>query len=186
MIEAFFKITNWDDFLSGADNAISGEAKQGALLFYGKGKCVACHTGPLMSDFNYHNVGIPDHGPGIDGNGKDYGRYNVTGNEKDKYRFRTPPLRNVSETAPYFHNGSVPTIYHVLDSKSRPTYWRRSFNNKDYNWEHLGWKYKEKDSKIDKYTYDTTLRGYGNQGHTFGDGLTSVERMQLIEYLKTL
>jgi cytochrome c peroxidase len=121
--------TNWDDFLSGADNAISGEAKQGALLFYGKGKCVACHTGPLMSDFNYHNVGIPDHGPGIDGNGKDYGRYNVTGNEKDKYRFRTPPLRNVSETAPYFHNGIITNLRDAIKHMNDVTFFSDKYKD---------------------------------------------------------
>ena len=121
-------------------------------------------------------------------------RYNSSWFGRGKYKaqmvpgdgYVAPPLDGIWATAPYFHNGSVPSIHHVLDSKSRPTYWRRSFNNKDYNWEDLGWKYKEKKSKIDKYTYDTTLPGYGNQGHTFGDGLTSDQRMQLIEYLKTL
>ena len=63
-----------------------------------------------MSDFNYHNLGIPDFGPGMDGSGRDYGRFNVTGLEEDKYRFRTPPLRNVSETAPYFHNGFIQSL----------------------------------------------------------------------------
>ena len=63
-----------------------------------------------MSDFNYHNLGIPEFGPGMDGNGIDYGRYDVTGKDNDKYRFRTPPLRNVDETAPYFHNGFIETL----------------------------------------------------------------------------
>lgn len=121
--------TDWDDFLSGNNEAISLEAKKGALIFYGKGKCVACHAGPLMSDFNYHNVGIPDNGPGFDGKGKDYGRFNVTGNEKDKYRFRTPPLRNVSETAPYFHNGFITDLKDAVKQMNNPTFYADKYRD---------------------------------------------------------
>ena len=102
--------TPWDDYLAGNKSAISKSAKKGAVIFYTSGKCASCHSGPLMSDFNYHNLGIPDFGPGMEGTGKDYGRYAVTGNNNDRYRFRTPPLRNVSETAPYFHNGFIQTL----------------------------------------------------------------------------
>ena len=102
--------TPWDDYLAGNKSAISKSAKKGAVIFYTSGKCASCHSGPLMSDFNYHNLGIPDFGPGMDGTGKDYGRYAVTGNNNDRYRFRTPPLRNVNETAPYFHNGFIQTL----------------------------------------------------------------------------
>ncbi len=97
-----------------------------------------------------------------------------------------PPLDGVWATAPYLHNGSVATIREMLNSQSRPKYWRRSFDSEDYSWENLGWKYVEKSSKIDKYTYDITLLGYSNQGHTFGDDLSSAERSDLLEYLKTL
>ena len=115
--------TPWDEYLSGDRSAISSEAKQGALLFYGKGNCAACHSGPLMSDFNYHNIGIPDFGPGMDGNGKDFGRFNATGEENDKYRFRTPPLRNVSETAPYFHNGFISDLRSAIKHHNDVTYY---------------------------------------------------------------
>ena len=121
--------TDWDDFLSGKKDAISQKAKEGALLFYGKGKCAACHSGPLMSDFNYHNLGIPDHGPGFDGNGKDYGRYAVTGNEKDKYRFRTPPLRNVSKTAPYFHNGIITNLRDAVEHINDVTFYSDKYKD---------------------------------------------------------
>ena len=97
-----------------------------------------------------------------------------------------PPLDGVWATAPYFHNGSVATIAEVLDSSKRPTYWSRSFNSTDYDKENLGWNYTEEVSKIDKETYDTTLKGYGNGGHTFGDKLTDQQRLALLEYVKTL
>ena len=75
------------------------------MLSYGKARCVTCHTGPLFSDFEYHSVGIFGSRSGTSSE-IDYGRWNVTYREKDRYRFRTPPLRNVTQTAPYFHDGS--------------------------------------------------------------------------------
>ncbi len=97
-----------------------------------------------------------------------------------------PPLDGIWATAPYLHNGSVPTLDDLLNSPQRPRYWRRSFNNSDFDPEKVGWKYETLDSKADKKTYDTTLPGYGNGGHTFGDILTTEERKAVIEYLKTL
>jgi len=74
----------------------------------------------------------------------------------------------------------------VLNSKARPDYWKRSFDSSDYDTNKLGWKYENLDNKLDKATYDTSLPGYGNGGHKFGDDLTEEERSYLIEYLKTL
>jgi len=97
-----------------------------------------------------------------------------------------PPLDGVWITAPYLHNGSVPTIEAVLNSKLRPAYWSRDFDNPQYDYEHLGWKYEAHDTANGKKVYNTTLPGYGNYGHYFGDGLTNDERKSVIEYLKTL
>lgn len=97
-----------------------------------------------------------------------------------------PPLDGIWATAPYFHNASVPTITDVLNSKNRPIYWSRSYNSTDYNTEKVGWNYTVESSKMDKNTYDTTIKGYGNKGHTFGDDLSDTERKALLEYLKTL
>jgi len=97
-----------------------------------------------------------------------------------------PPLDGIWASAPYFHNASVPTIEDVLNSKNRPTFWSRTFNDTDYNKNKLGWNYKKETSQSNINTYDTTLVGYGNEGHTFGDNLTGNERKALLEYLKTL
>jgi mono/diheme cytochrome c family protein len=97
-----------------------------------------------------------------------------------------PPLDGIWATAPYLHNGSVPTIEALLNSSIRPTYWERSGNSQDYNYQALGWRYTEPDKPKGEWTYDTTLPGYGNQGHTFGDKLSQEERVAVIEYLKTL
>jgi mono/diheme cytochrome c family protein len=106
-----------------------------------------------------------------------------------------PPLDGVWATAPYLHNGSVPTIETLLNSRRRPKFWsRRSFDSTDYDQRSLGWRYVElhdgkagaKDAEERKRIYDTTLTGYSNQGHTFGDELTDEERKAILEYLKTL
>ncbi len=105
-----------------------------------------------------------------------------------------PPLDGVWATAPYLHNGSVPSIAALLDSAARPTYWRHDGAEPEYDQAALGWKHRELDQgreqfaslEEQKWVYDTTRVGYGNQGHDFGDELTDEERAALIEYLKTL
>jgi cytochrome c5 len=97
-----------------------------------------------------------------------------------------PPLDGVWATAPYLHNGSVPNLETLLNSKLRPKYWSRDFKNPQYNFDSPGWKYHEETSPGNKETYNTTLKGYSNAGHTFGDKLSNEERTALIEYLKTL
>jgi cytochrome c peroxidase len=79
----------------------------GGLLFYGRGKCAACHSGPYFSDFGFHAVAFPQAGFGKNGFGVDEGRFNVTHDPADRFLFRTPPLYNVSRTGPYSHSGSV-------------------------------------------------------------------------------
>ena len=105
-----------------------------------------------------------------------------------------PPLDGVWVTAPFLHNGSVPTIEALLDSSKRPTYWVRSFDSTDFDAAALGWRYEvlasgkagASDREQRKRIYDTTLPGYSNVGHTFGDTLADAERRAVIEYLKTL
>lgn len=97
-----------------------------------------------------------------------------------------PPLDGVWITAPYLHNGSVPTLEAVLNSKIRPTYWSRNFKDTSYDYKNIGWKYAIHSQPNGKKYYNTTLPGYGNYGHYFGDKLTDTERKAVIEYLKTL
>ena len=96
-----------------------------------------------------------------------------------------PPLDGIWMTAPYLHNGSVPTLEAVLNSRIRPIYWRRDFEHPEYDYSAVGWKYTT-DTAGGKQVYNTTLEGYGNYGHTFGDRLSDHERKAVIEYLKTL
>jgi hypothetical protein len=105
-----------------------------------------------------------------------------------------PPLDGVWATAPYLHNGSVPTLALLLDSGNRPVSWTRSFDSTDYDPKALGWRHQalsygkagaaNRDER--KRIYDTTLPGYSNAGHTFGDALTPDDRLAVLEYIKTL
>lgn len=108
--------------------------------------------------------------------------------------YMPPPLDGIWATAPFLHNGSVPTLAALLDSRKRPAYWLRSFDTNDYDPGQIGWRYQAldhgkagaRDDLERKHLYDTSLPGYSNQGHTFGDILTEEERRALLEYLKTL
>jgi mono/diheme cytochrome c family protein len=110
--------------------------------------------------------------------------------------YQAPPLDGIWATAPYFHNGSAPTVYHVLNSKARPRRFTRSYRTDAdaYDPNRLGWKVQVLEQPADarwpaylrRKVYDTTLPGRSNGGHTFGDDLTEAERMAVIEYLKTL
>ena len=106
--------TPWDRYLAGDKGAIDRTAKEGALLFYGKARCVACHSGPLFSDFQFHSLAVAQIGPGIDESGDDRGRYEATRIPRNLYQFRTPPLRNVTLTAPYFHSGAVASLEEAI------------------------------------------------------------------------
>jgi cytochrome c peroxidase len=94
----------FDRYLRGDKEAISKEQKEGYALFQSKG-CIACHHGINVGGNMYNKFGII-----IASNDSNLGRYHVTHNESDKYFFKVPSLRNVADTAPYFHNGSVKSL----------------------------------------------------------------------------
>jgi cytochrome c5 len=110
-----------------------------------------------------------------------------TGQLLPNHGYVAPPLDGIWATAPYLHNGSVPTLEDLLNSSQRPAKWSRTFDNKaDFDPVKMGIKYTIQTAKTDVKTYDTSLYGYGNKGHVFGDVLTTDERKAVIEYLKTL
>lgn len=105
----------WDRYLRGDKSALTELAKQGAVLFYGKAGCVRCHSGTLFTDQQHHNLAVPQIGPGKGASAPlDYGLMLLTGNEADKFAFRTPPLRNVTVTSPWMHNGAFNSLEAVI------------------------------------------------------------------------
>ena len=112
----------FDRWLRGDRRALSPRARRGMVLFYGRARCSTCHAGTLQTDHDFHAIAVPPLGPGK-GDGPDgrddFGRERVTGDPADRYRFRTPSLRNVALTAPYMHDGAFDTlraaVLHHLD-----------------------------------------------------------------------
>lgn len=101
--------TPLERFVQGKET-LTPDQVRGGLIFYGKGGCTTCHSGPHFSDFKFHVVAIPQLGFGKSGFGIDYGRYGATFDPADLYKFRTPPLYNVSKTGPFGHSGSLATL----------------------------------------------------------------------------
>ncbi|REL28629.1 cytochrome-c peroxidase [Thalassotalea euphylliae] len=99
----------FDTYLSGDETAITAQEKAGLTLFIEKG-CVACHNGPVMGGQLLMKMGIVEPYP----NKVDLGRAQVTGNAGDKFFFKVPSLRNVLNTAPYFHDGGAATIEQAI------------------------------------------------------------------------
>ena len=113
--------SRWDQYLEGKTDALNSQEKLGALVFYGKGYCSACHTGTLLSDFKFYNIGvISDPLTTSKGQFEDLGRYFATRDMADMYKFRTPPLRNITKSAPYFHDGSSVTLKEALNRHANP------------------------------------------------------------------
>jgi cytochrome c peroxidase len=101
----------FDRWLAGEKDAISSRAAEGYALFKSRG-CVSCHQGALVGGNLFQRLGIIK--PYYDGSAApddgDLGRFDVTGRPEDKHVFRVPSLRNVGLTAPYLHDGSLPTL----------------------------------------------------------------------------
>ena len=137
-----------DRFIAGDREAISAGAQRGFTLFRGRARCSICHTVnqafPFLSDQNYRNTGVATSSPGFEAlaeratqavrrgdqaaalrglaresSTSELGRFMVSGSPLDIGSFRTPSLRNVELTAPYFHNGTAATLKDVLNFYSK-------------------------------------------------------------------
>ncbi len=109
--------------VGGDEQALSPAARRGLELFRGKARCTFCHRTPLFTDNRFHNTGVSwRHRPPLSPaavDGLDLGRYEVTGRQEDKGKFKTPSLRDVDQTAPYMHDGSLETLEEVIDFYDR-------------------------------------------------------------------
>jgi cytochrome c peroxidase len=111
--------SRFDEFLSGKKGALTETEKKGYTLFNDKG-CTSCHSGTYLGGNSYQTMN-PDYFK--DRGGKitdaDMGRFNVTKKEEDRHMFKVPMLRNIAETAPYFHDGSVKTLEQAVKLMSK-------------------------------------------------------------------
>jgi Cytochrome c len=187
-------------------------AARGERLF--KANCARCH-GTYGEKWTYPNKVVPLNEIGTDPNRylgvsdafHEYYQRTWLAHEKPGWLadecaprrskgYQAPPLDGIWATAPYFHNGSAPTVYHVLNSACRPKVFTRSYRtDKDaYDPVKLGWQVQVLERGADpqlpaierRRIYDTSQPGRSNAGHTYGDNLTDEERMAVIEYLKTI
>ena len=115
-ISAFLKTlttpdSRFDQYMKGNTDALTQEEKRGLILFVGKASCTQCHQGRNFTDNQFHNLGVGQE----EGVPEDQGRYRVTRIEKDRYAFKTPGLRNISETGPFMHDGSIKTLREVIE-----------------------------------------------------------------------
>ncbi|MEM8654056.1 MAG: cytochrome c peroxidase [Pseudomonadota bacterium] len=107
-------------------------AMRGMSLFYSKAQCADCHSGRFQTDHDFHAIAMPQIGPGkaarFESHAQDTGRMRVTGDPEDAYAFRTPPLRNVAQTAPYGHSGAYATLEGVVRHHLDPVASLRSYD----------------------------------------------------------
>jgi cytochrome c peroxidase len=120
-----------DRFARGELSALTRQQKQGAIVFFGKGRCVRCHavsgrSNEMFSDFKNRVIAVPQIAPGFgvgignvifDGPGRDedFGAEQVTGDPRDRYKFRTSPLRNVALQPAFFHNGAFTRLEDAIE-----------------------------------------------------------------------
>lgn len=98
-------------YVNGDKKAISPAAKRGFELFKGKAACITCHTPPNLSDNMFHNIGVPQAGPLKE----DLGRYEVTKDNNDKGKFKTPTLYNSASLSFHMHDGAFRSIEEVVE-----------------------------------------------------------------------
>lgn len=103
--------SRFDRFLQGQSDALNDTEIKGLHLFRTKARCANCHFGPVLSDGEFHNLGLAYYGRKY----QDLGRYTITEQPEDAGTFLTPSLRHVSKTGPYMHNGLFPSLTGILN-----------------------------------------------------------------------
>jgi cytochrome c peroxidase len=99
--------SRFDRYAAGNQHALNDVEKAGLAVFRGKGRCTTCHAGPNFTDENFHNTGIAWRNGELADPGSGDGK------------FKVPTLREVARTAPYMHDGSIPTLRDVVDYYDR-------------------------------------------------------------------
>lgn len=126
----------YDQYIRGDLDALNHSQIRGMNIFNGKGRCSSCHSGHLFTDNKFHSIAMPQIGPGK-GVGfnkqEDYGRELVTNSLRDRYKFRTLPLRNVAITGPWGHAGAYDKLRGVVEHHLNPKESLLSFDQSQVN-----------------------------------------------------
>jgi len=117
--ELIFGSSPYDQYVKGDDDALGDRGFAGLMLFFGEAGCGQCHHGPMLSSYEFVVSGVDSAGPGRNpvsrgGDGMDWGRWEHTGDDLDRFAFRVPTLRNIELTAPYLHTGEAATLEDVI------------------------------------------------------------------------
>ena len=179
----------WKAYVQGDINALTEEEKRGAHLFFssyeeGGMNCVSCHSGDFYTDESFHVMAVPQVGHGK-GNGTedDFGRANVTDNDADRYKFRTPTLLNVEVTGPWGHDGAYTTLEAMVAHMVHP-----DKSVKNYDLTQLDTNVKVENT-IENTNYSLAQlnanRDSGVSTHQNVDA-TNVEIEEIVAFLKTL
>ena len=163
---------------------LPAEAKAGMDIFYGKANCQSCHAGLFQTDHDFHAIAMPQVGPGkaarFENHARDTGRMHVTGNSDDAYKFRTPSLRNVDQTAPYGHAGAYKTLAEVIRHHLNPVERLRAYS-RDIDLPNLeganDWRILDDKAEIEAIAAANELAP---------SQLSDIEIDQIIAFLKTL
>jgi hypothetical protein len=184
------------------------KASRGERVF--SDHCAQCHGQYAKTQREVTTASLPETMVAIDDVGTDRVRYDALsprhrryygeswfadyGKQDTKYEvdgYVAPPLNGIWASAPYFHNGSVPTLWHVLHPEQRPTVWRRRALAMDET--RIGLVVEDVDqvpaklSAADKrWFFDTRAKGKSAAGHDYPNALTEDEKESLLEYLKSL
>ena len=182
-------------------------ARAGKLVF--EKACAGCHgTYGENGEYRNHDVDIAKIGTDpvdLEGKGDLIQKYYTNWFNKDKtgatidtqkslerQSYLAPPLDGIWASAPYLHNGSVPTLYHILHPDQRPSVWR-VVDYERYDHQLMGLLFERSDTVPKEITvpekrryFDTSVPGLSNAGHLFANELTEEEKGALLEYLKTL
>ena len=121
-----------------------------------------------------------------------FNHFGATPVDESSTGYVAPPLDGIWASAPYFHNGSVPTLEHLFHPNERPVVWRRSQDG--YDTARVGLEVEAFDEVPEeaktaaerRHYFDTRQRGKSAAGHLFPERLTAEEKRAVIEYLKTL
>ncbi len=178
-------------------------AEQGKVVF--ESNCASCH-GTYGDQWEYPEQVVPLEEIGTDpvrlsaltpADRNSYGvswftHYGEHHTVVEPEGYVAPPLDGIWASAPYFHNGSIPTLWDVLHPADRPPVWKRT--ERPYDQEHVGLAVERlaemprgrMSKRLRRQFYDSSEFGKSREGHTFPDVLSEVEKRAVLEYLKTL
>ncbi len=170
--------TPFDAYLAGDYSALSEQQKFGFQIYLGKGRCVLCHNGPLLSNGVSLNTGVPP--IKTSAQNTDFGESDLSGSSWDTGAFKVPSLRNVKYTAPYMHNGVIETLEEVI------VHYENVYETL--------YKYPLRPERLDFYKTKITRVKNQQQLHTLADNvsplietpqaLTQNERQALLDFIE--